>query len=162
MSSENEKVEMDQALDDLIQNAVGLIQYARELTEKRVNMVQLMTYYSLGKWIVEVQQEGKERARYGQKIIKTLSDSLTEKFGRGFSKANLEFFRRFYLNYKDRIAETVFRQFAIEKTETVFRQLEENPPFIVSWSHYLQLMRIENMEERSFYEIESAKSGGGL
>lgn len=162
MSSENEKVEMDQALDDLIQNAVGLIQYARELTEKRVNMVQLMTYYSLGKWIVEVQQEGKERARYGQKIIKTLSDSLTEKFGRGFSKANLEFFRRFYLNYKDRIAETVFRQFAIEKTETVFRQLEENPPFIVSWSHYLQLMRIENMEERSFYEIESAKSGWGI
>ncbi len=87
---------------------------------------------------------------------------LTEKFGRGFSKANLEFFRRFYLNYEDRIAETVFRQFAIEKTETVFRQLEENPPFIVSWSHYLQLMRIENKEERSFYEIESAKSGWGI
>lgn len=47
-----------------------------------------------------------------------------------FSKANLEFFRRFYLNYEERIA------------ETVFRQLEEKPPFIVSWSHYLQLMRI--------------------
>lgn len=44
----------------------------------------------------------------------------------------------------------------------MFRQLEENPPFIVSWSHYLQLMRIENKEERSFYEIESAKSGWGI
>lgn len=97
-----------------------------------------------------------------EKGLKALSDHLTEKFGRGFSKANLEFFRRFYLNYEDRIAETVFRQFAIEKTETVFRQLEENPPFIVSWSHYLQLMRIENKEERSFYEIESAKSGWGI
>ncbi len=59
-----------------------------------------------------------------------MSDHLTEKFGRGFSKANLEFFRRFYLNYEDRIAETVYRRFAIEKTETVFRQLEENPPFV--------------------------------
>lgn len=77
--------------------------------------MQLMTYYSLGKWIVEVQQEGQERAQYGKKVIKALSDHLTEKFGRGFSKANLEFFRRFYLNYEDRIAETVFRQFAIEK-----------------------------------------------
>ena len=95
---------------------------------------------------MEVQQEGQKRARYGQKVIRTLSDSLTEKFGKGFSKVNLEFFRRFYLNYKDRIAETVFRQFAIEKTETVFRQLEEKPPFLVSWSHYLQLMRIENAD----------------
>ena len=45
-----------------------------------------MTYYSLGKWIVEVQQEGQERAQYGKKVIKALSDHLTEKFGRGFSK----------------------------------------------------------------------------
>ncbi len=49
--------------------------------------------------------------------------------------------------------------FAIEKSETVFSLFEKEPPFIVSWSHYLQLMRIENEDERSFYEIESAKSG---
>lgn len=155
-------IEANQSLDTLIANSIDLIQYARQLVAKQVNLVQLMTYYSLGKWIVEVQQEGQERAQYGKKVIKALSDHLTEKFGRGFSKTNLEFFRRFYLNYEDRIAETVFRHFAIEKTETVFRQLEENPPFIVSWSHYLQLMRIENKEERSFYEIESAKSGWGI
>ncbi len=158
----NEMAEEDWGIDTLIKNSIDLIQYARRLTAKQVNTVQLMTYYSLGKWIVEVQQRGQKRAKYGQKVIRTLSDSLTEKFGKGFSKANLEFFRRFYLNYKDRIAETVFRQFAIEKTETVFRQLEEDPPFLVSWSHYLQLMRIENADERSFYEIESAKSGWGI
>ena len=45
------------------------------------------------------------------------------------------------------------------KSETVFSLFEEKPPFIVSWSHYLQLMRIENEDEKSFYEIESAKSG---
>lgn len=150
MDNKNEMIEANQSLDTLIANSIDLIQYARQLVAKQVNLVQLMTYYSLGKWIVEVQQEGQERAQYGKKVIKALSDHLTEKFGRGFSKANLEFFRRFYLNYEDRIA------------ETVFRQLEENPPFIVSWSHYLQLMRIENKEERSFYEIESAKSGWGI
>lgn len=128
MDNKNEMIETNQSLDTLIANSIDLIQYARQLVAKQVNLVQLMTYYSLGKWIVEVQQEGQERAQYGKKVIKALSDHLTEKFGRGFSKANLEFFRRFYLNYEDRIAETVFRQFAIEKTETVFRQLEENPP----------------------------------
>lgn len=55
--------------------------------------------------------------------------------------------KKFYLTYKERISETVFSFF------------EEKLPFIVSWSHYLQLMRIENEDERSFYEIESAKSG---
>lgn len=63
------------------------------------------------------------------------------------------------MTYKERISETVFSLFAIEKSETVFSLFEKEPSFIVSWLHYLQLMRIENEDERSFYEIESAKSG---
>ncbi|WP_253293932.1 DUF1016 N-terminal domain-containing protein [Falcatimonas sp. MSJ-15] len=66
------------------------------------------------------------------------------------------------MTYKERISETVFSLFAIEKSETVFSLFEKEPPFIVSWSHYLQLMRIENESERSFYEIESAKTGWGV
>ena len=65
----------------------------------------------------------------------------------------------YYLIYKERISETLFREFAVEKSETVFRKSEEASPFTVSWSHYLILMRIENEDERSFYEIEAAKSG---
>lgn len=94
MDNKNEMIETNQSLDTLIANSIDLIQYARQLVAKQVNLVQLMTYYSLGKWIVEVQQEGQERAQYGKKVIKALSNHLTEKFGRGFSKANLEFFRR--------------------------------------------------------------------
>ena len=56
----------------------------------------------------------------------------------------------------------MFCLFAIEKSETVFSFFEKEPPFIVSWSHYLQLMRIENEAERSFYEIETAKMGWGV
>ena len=162
MENINEIIQSDQTLDSLITNSIELIQYARQFAAKQVNLIQLMTYYSLGRWIVEVQQEGQERAKYGKKVITTLSEHLTEKFGRGFSATNLEYARKFYMTYADRISQTLFEEFAVKKTQTVFGKLEENPPFMVSWSHYLQLIRIENKEERSFYEIESAKSGWGI
>lgn len=90
---------------------------------------------------------------------KKMAEHLQSEFGKGFSEDTLSNMRKFYLSYKGRISETVFRKFAIEKSKTVFRFFEKELPFIVSWSHYLQLMRIENEYERSFYEIESAKSG---
>ena len=121
-----------------------------------------MSYYTLGKWIVDCQQKGQERAQYGKKVIKTLSEKLTEQYGKGFSKTNLEYARKFFLTYENRIDQTVFEQFAIKKTQTVFGQLQENPPFILSWSHYLQLMRIEDENERNFYEIEAANSNWGI
>lgn len=56
----------------------------------------------------------------------------------------------------------MFEEFAVKKSQTVFEKLNKEQPFLVSWSHYLQLMRIENADERKFYEIESAKSGWGI
>ncbi len=135
-----------------------LIQYARSLAIKQVNFIQLMTYYSIGRWIVEEQQEGSTRAKYGQQVIKNLSEKLLDEFGREFSGDTLKNARKFYLIYKDRISETVFRLFAIEKSEMVFSLLNEDVPFQLSWSHYLQLMRIENANERNFYEVEAVKS----
>lgn len=133
-----------------------------KVVAKQVNNVQIMTYYSLGRWIVEVQQQGKHRAEYGKKIIINLSKKLTEEFGKGFSESTLEKARKFYLTYKDRISETLFTEFAIKKSETVFTIFEEEHPFVVTWSHYLQLMRIENEDERSFYEIEAAREKWGV
>lgn len=149
----------DAAIERLCANTVALVKHARNITVQQVNMIQLLTYYTVGKWIIEVQQNGETRARYGSQVIKSLSEELKKNFEKGFSEDNLKNARKFYLTYKDRIDETVFNLFAIEKSETVFSLFEEKPPFIVSWSHYLQLMRIENEDERSFYEIESAKSG---
>lgn len=145
-------------IDKLYLNTVDLIQYARSLAVKQVNFIQLMTYYSIGRWIVEEQQEGSTRAKYGQQVIKNLSEKLLNEFGRGFSDDTLKNARKFYLIYKERISDTVFSLFAIEKSETVFSLLNEDVPFQLSWSHYLQLMRIENANERNFYEIEAAKS----
>ena len=144
----------------LCADSVELINYARNIVVNHVNIVQIMTYYSLGRRIVETQQMGEKRAKYGSKVIKTLSENLQKEFGKGFSEDTLKNARKFYLTYKERISETVFSLFAIEKSETVFSFFEKEPPFIVSWSHYLQLMRIENEAERSFNEIETQKQDG--
>lgn len=145
----------DAPLEDLCQNAIELVEYARNITEKQISAIQLMTFYSIGRWIVEVQQNGDSRAQYGKQVLKKLSATMTEKFGRGFSVDNLENMRRFYLTYRERISEKMFRIFAMEKSETVSRILEEEKPFTLSFSHYLVLCRIKDNEERAFYEIEA-------
>lgn len=149
----------DIEMEQLCNASVELIHYARNIAVKQVNVIQILTYYSLGRWIVELQQKGQKRAKYGSHVIKKLSEELQKEFGKGFSEDTLKNARKFYLTYKERISETVFSLFAVEKSETVFRFFEKKQPFLVSWSHYLQLIRIKNEDERSFYEIESAKSG---
>lgn len=150
------------SMDALCRNSIELIQYARKIAARQVNLVQLMTYYALGRWIVEEQQHGEHRADYGKKVILTLSDSLNAEFGKGFSVDTLENIRKFYLCYQDRISETAFRKFTEEKSEVVFRISDRQVPFTLSWSHYLQLMRIKNPEERRFYEIEATESAWSL
>ena len=105
----------------------------------------------------------KEITKKAKKVAEDVDEeTMLQEFGKGFSEDTLKNARKFYLTYKERISETVFSLFAIEKSETVFSFFEKEPPFIVSWSHYLQLMRIENEAERSFYEIETAKTGWGV
>ncbi len=72
--------ENDYELEKLCSDSVELIQYARNMIVKHVNMVQIMTYYSLGRWIVETQQMEQKLAKYGSKVIKTLSEKLQEEF----------------------------------------------------------------------------------
>ncbi len=149
-------------LDVLCRNSIDLIQYARRIAARQVNLVQLLTFYSLGRWIVEEQQQGESRAKYGQQIITKLSAALKAQFGKGFSEDTLKNARKFYLTYKDRISETVFSLFAIEKSETVFSLFEKEAPFTLPWSHYLQLMRIKDDNERRFYEIEATQGAWSI
>ena len=149
-------------MDTLCRNSIELIRYARKYASNQINYTQLMTYYGLGYWIVEEQQSGEQRAGYGKKVIQTLSDALNAEFGKGFSVDTLENARKFYLNYQGRISGTLFRKFIKEKSDTLFRISGEDVPFTLSWSHYLQLMRIRNLDERRFYEIEATKSAWSL
>ena len=103
-----EMMENDVELEKLCTDSVGLINYARNIVVNHINTVQIMTYFSLGRWIVETQQMGEKRAKYGSKVIKTLSEKLQKEFGKGFSEDTLKNARKFYLIYKERISETVF------------------------------------------------------
>ena len=114
-------------------------------------------YFEIGKMIVEEEQHGANRAAYGARLLKELSAYLTGKYGKGFSVGNLKNIRQFYRVYaNDQIGETVFSQFNNLPAVSTGRR------FFLSWSHYLKLMRIANIDERHFYEIEAAKNDWSL
>lgn len=129
---------------------VELLQSARNKVVRTVNQTMVLTYFEIGKMLVEEEQEGKERADYGKQILKELSKVLTKEFGRGFSVDNLENMRRFYLVYGK--SETLSRISESDISETSSRN------FNLSWSHYLKLMRVDDENERKFYEIEAHKN----
>ncbi len=149
-------------LEALCKHSIELIHYARGLAVQHVNLIELMTNFALGKWIVEEQQNGQDRAKYGDRVIQQLSEALTREFGRGYSEESLKNFRRFYLEYRERISQTLFTDFAVAKSQTLFTQFKDRPPFTLPWSHYLQLMRIKDANERTFYEIEATKGAWSI
>lgn len=135
----------------------SLIDNAKKNVKTAVNLAMVYTYYEIGRMIVEEEQNGENRAEYGKKIIVELSNYLTNSYGKGFSVGNLKNIRQFYRVYEnDQIGETVFSQFKNLPMASNGRQ------FYLSWSHYLKLMRIDNVEERHFYEIESIKNDWSL
>lgn len=139
---------------------VDLLESARRNVVQTINHTMVATYFEIGRIIVEEEQNGKYRAEYGKGILKELSNQLTKQFGKGFSETNLKQMRQFYLNYS--IGQTLSDNLDQPKTETLSRTSPTSqkvpPKFNLSWSHDIKLMRIENEEERKFYEIESAKN----
>ena len=123
---------------NLYNDIKNLIIQAKKEVYSAVNSTMTQTYWNIGKRIVEEEQEGKERAEYGKALLKKLSVKLAKEFGKGYSVDNLEKMRRFYLVYT--------------KSETVSRK------FKLSWSHYIFLTRISDIEERNFYEIEAVQN----
>jgi len=143
---------MDMNIDKNRQNLLFdkityLLSKARSEVVRSVNKKMVYTYFEIGKLIVKEEQHGKDRAEYGKSILKTLSDKLLKEIGKGFSVDNLENMRKFYLAYS--------------KSETVSRNLE-NYDFQLSWSHYLKLIRINDLDERNFYEIEAIQNNWSL
>ncbi len=120
--------------------------------------------YSL-RMIVEEEQSGRSRANYGKKILQTLSDKLTERFGKGSSYRNLKLFRQFYLAYCPCPGQIRSGQAESSANERIGQSLIaqsgptslSRPVFTLSWTHYIHLMGVENLEARRFYEIEAVK-----
>lgn len=127
------------------------------------------TYWQVGRQIVVHEQAGRKRADYGKALIERLSEDLTARFGRGFSRANLEYMRRFYNLWQ--IPQTV----SGESTGSAQTPEPANvtgllPPSSVSlstlmvafplpWSHYVKLLSVDKEEARRFYEEEAIRGG---
>ena len=122
-----------------------LLKEARKSVVQTVNMTMVYTYFEIGRMIVEEEQNGKERAEYGKQILKELSNQLNSEFGKGFSVTNLQQMKIFYNVYGK-------QQTVSAKSENV---IEKKIDLQLSWSHYLFLMRMDSLEERQFYEIET-------
>lgn len=134
-----------------------LLEDARKQAKTAVNISMVYTYFEIGRRIYEEEQAGEDRAAYGKQLIKSLSEYLTANFGKGYSVGNLKNIRQFYRVYsEDQIGETPFSQFKNLPAVSTGRK------FYLSWSHYLKLMRISNIDERHFYEIEAAKNEWSL
>ena len=109
---------------------------ARIKTYTAINVAMVNAYWQMGKRIVEEEQQGQEKATYGEAILKTLSIELTQEFGKGFSYSNLRNFRQFYLTYPD--------------TEICYTLCSK-----LTWSHNRLIMRLENKEAQIYYLQEA-------
>ncbi len=126
---------VDKNYHQLLSSLEQILSEARMRAVYQINQVLVSAYWEMGRRIVNYEQEGKSRARYGTHLLETLSRDLTRQFGQGFSRDNLEKMRKFYLQFPN--------------SATLSRKL--------SWSHYCLLLRIESTLARQFYLVETEK-----
>ena len=117
----------------LLENILSVYSNGRSAAVKAVNAQLLLTNWNIGQHIVEFEQNGLYKAEYGAGLLEKLSKDLSLIYGKGFSLSNVKRFRQFYITYT--IGATLSHQ--------------------LTWSHYLELLKIENELERSFYEKQS-------
>ena len=129
---------------DFFKSICDLIQQARRNIERNINTTMVITYYEIGRRIVEQEQQGEKRAQYGKRILQDLSKYLTENVGKGFARENLRLMRKFFLTYSSDTLDAI--------SQSPIGKFSPN----ISWTHYIQLMRINNEDERQFYELEIA------
>ncbi|MBN1925077.1 MAG: DUF1016 family protein [Prolixibacteraceae bacterium] len=169
MAQKQEKKISKPDKQDLLLKLKELIESARRSVVRHVDHTMTITYFLVGRYIVEDEQQGKERAEYAAETLKIISRELSKEYGKGYSERNLQMMRRFYLVYQTRYDGELISQTAsaesdkvkkIEANYTISQTVSANFSnlFLLSWSHYQLLCRIENEEERNFYEIESAQN----
>ena len=128
----NDLIELNEHYVALIDNIGSILIEARGKISREVNTIMLDTYWSIGKYIVEYEQRGKERAEYGSNLLNRLSNDLTKLYGKGFGKSNLLYIRKLYLSFP--------------KSGTLSH--------LLSWSHYYEILKLDDELERYFYVKE--------
>jgi len=119
---------------DTLYNTINqIIEEARNTVYRTANFTMVKAYWNIGKAIVEEEQNGKDRAEYGQYLLKELAKKLTKKHGKSYSERNLRYVRQFY---------RIFQNWNAVRSE-------------LTWTHYRLLLRVENENARQFYLQES-------
>lgn len=161
-----------------------ILESARSSVARAVNTTQVVANWLIGREIVEEEQKGKRRAEYAEQLLLDLSARLTAEYGRGYSVDNLEFFRRFFLEYNSLLgsekSDTVrwistttdisdaVRRKSMESITVLSSQKQHAPRgeswqpgqlhLNLSWTHYRTLLRVEKTGARAFYEIEAIRN----
>ena len=122
----------------LVNDVCTIIDEGRQKAYASVNSSMIETYWKIGKRIVEEEQCGNERAEYGKRIVEQLSNELTMRYGKGFSKRYLAYFRKFYLTIDD-----------IQILQTRLQNL--------TWSHILTALRADSLESIRWYLLSASQ-----
>ena len=130
-------VESPKEYGNLVASIGVLLADARKKASVAVNSLLVETYWQIGKYIVEYEQGGNERAEYGSGLLNRLSHDLTEQYGKGFNRNNLQYMRKFYMAFPNCTT----------------------PSCNLSWSHYQEILKLDNPLEINFYirECENEK-----
>ena len=158
--------------DDLFARTAQIVEAARGQVSRTVNTAMVHAHWFIGREIVEVEQHGEARAEYGDQLVRTLAGRLTKRFGRGFSYPSVKRMKQFYLTFPQGSA--IPQDLAGDKGSTPLSLLAAGvkgstplslsaealaarfPP-LLTWSHYLVLLKVRDDQARAFYEIEAAR-----
>ena len=130
----------DLEYEALLQNVEDALSRGKQRVASFIGTQTARTYWEIGKYIVEYEQKGHEKAEYGSDILNKLSRDMTERYGKGFSRSNVVYMRKLYLTYP--------------KSQTLSDFL--------TWSHYVELLKIDDPLERSFYERQTENENWGV
>ena len=115
-----------------------IIEHGRQKAYASANQVAVLTYWHIGRRIVEEEQHGEARAQYGTRLIKTLAEQLVPKYGNTFGKRNLEYFRQFYLCFND-----------LEIVNACVHNL--------TWTHFRTIIQVADPKAREWYAKEASE-----
>ena len=155
----------------LVNDLRSIVSKARSKAFAAVNYSLVERNWRIGQRIVEEEQNGASRAKYGKHVIEVASAALTEEFGKGFSETNIMNFKKFYLKFKElTIPQTVSEEFKKQKQQTLSDELSshfqkgQTPPAqfelrLLPWSHYERLIRVEDKKAHEWYAKKAFEQG---
>jgi predicted nuclease of restriction endonuclease-like (RecB) superfamily len=127
------KLEVPNNYKNLLLQIKNTFVEGQSVAVKMVRRQMVLTYWAIGKNIVEFEQNGREKAVYGSHLLETLSKDLSHELGKGFNRSNLIYMRLAYIRYPN----------------------VSNLSHELTWAHYIELLKIEHELERSFYEKQT-------